>query len=271
MINTQTITALFFGAIFSTVFTAFGVVYGLEDPAANLPDTGVTSKLGADLDPALSLLDSSGEVLTIGQLLSSGKPTILVPVYYDCPRLCGLVLSGVVELLNKMSLDIGKEYNVLSVSMDAEEKPPLAAKRLKEYHKQLKVQDVSAESWRFLVGEQAQVSKLMQTIGFGFKKDGEEFAHSAALFILTPEGKVSQYFTGIEFSAWDVKLALIEASQGGIGSAMDHVLLYCFRFDPSKGKYTLAAVNVMKIGGVLTLVAMGALFYYARRRSPLYL
>jgi protein SCO1/2 len=264
MLNKQLIIALFL-----SVFLAFGIAFGLENPGANLSDTGVTSKLGAELDPAIQLMDSTGSVITVGQLLSSGKPTILVPVYYDCPRLCGLVLSGVVQLLNKLSLEMGKEYNVLSVSMDSEEKPPLAAKRLKEYHKQITTQEVSADSWRFLVGDEAQVGKVMQTIGFGFKKDGEEFAHSAALFILTPEGKVSQYFTGIEFSAWDVKLALIEASQGGIGSAMDHVLLYCFRFDPTKGKYTLAAVNVMKIGGVLTLVAMGALFYYARRRSPL--
>jgi protein SCO1/2 len=255
-------------ALFLSLVWGAQMAHSLENPEANLSDTGVVSKLGAEIDPAIELQDSTGLTVTVGQLLSSGKPTVLVPVYYDCPRLCGLVLSGVVDLLNKMSLKIGTEYNVLSVSMDAEEKPPLAAKRLKEYQKKLTANEVSADSWRFLVGNEAQVSKLMQTIGFGFKKDGEEFAHSAALYILTPEGKVSQYFTGIEFSAWDVKLALIEASQGGIGSAMDHVLLYCFRFDPSKGKYTLAAVNVMKIGGVLTLVAMGALFYYARRRSP---
>ncbi len=245
------------------------VSFALENPESNLPQTGVVSKLGAQLNPSIVLTDSSGVQLTLKELFSQARPTIIVPVYYDCPRLCGLVLSGVVKLLNELQLKMGKDYNVLSISFDSSETPALAAKRLKEYHRQLTFSEFPQESWRFLVGEESSVASVMDTVGFKYKKDGGEFAHSAALFVLTPEGKVSQYFTGIEFPAWDVRLALVDASQGGIGSAMDHVLLYCFRFDPSKGKYTLAAINFMKAGGVLTLIAMAGLFYYAARRSPL--
>ena len=238
----------------------------LENPAESLSETGVTSNLGAQVDPGLMLTDSSGQKFSFKELSAGGTSIILAPVYYDCPRLCGLVLSGLVKMLNKMSLKLGKEYKVLTVSIDAEETETLADKRLKEYHKQLELEEIPQDSWRFLVGEASQIKLLMQTIGFGFKRDGEEFAHSAALFILTPEGKVSQYFTGIDFSAWDVRLALIDASQGGIGSAIDHVLLYCFRFDPTAGKYTLAVLSILKVVGGLTLLAMGFLFYYASRR-----
>lgn len=243
------------------------VATAIEHPEDVLPETGVVSRLEAQINPEIRLTDSSGQVFRFADLLADRAPVILIPVYYDCPRLCGLVLSGAVSLFNNLTLKIGKEYKVLVVSFNPDETADLAAKRAKEYHKQLTTQDVSAESWRFMVGEQSQVSELMQTIGFGYKKDGDEFAHSAALFILTPDGKVSQYFTGIDFSAWDVRLALIEASQGGVGSAIDHVLLYCFRFDPSKGKYTLAVLNVIKLSGVITLAGLGLVFFYATRKG----
>jgi protein SCO1 len=248
-----------------TIFTP-NSLFALEDPEKSLFETGIVSKLGAQIDSNLTFTNSDGTKITTQQLFSEGKPIILAPVYYDCPRLCGLVLSGLVKMLNEINLKLGKEYKVLSVSMDAEETPALAAKRSIEYLKQLKADEISPDSWRFLVGEPAPVNSIMSSVGFGFKKDGEEFAHSAALFILTPEGKVSQYFTGIDFSAWDVRLALIDASQGGIGSSLDHILLYCFRFDPTAGKYTLAVLNVLKVVGALTLLAMGFLFYYATRR-----
>lgn len=241
--------------------------WSLENPGDELAETGVVSKLNAQVNPEIRLTDSDGQSVRFGDLLSDGLPTILIPVYYDCPRLCGLVLSGAISLFNSMSLKLGKEYKVLAVSFDHEESPELAAKRAKEYHKQLAAQDVSAGAWRFLVGEQSQVSELMSTVGFGYKKDGDEFAHSAALFILTPDGKVSQYFTGIEFSAWDVRLAVIDASSGGIGSAIDHVLLYCFRFDSGKGKYTLAVFRLLRVVGVLTLLGLGVLFFYASRKG----
>ena len=239
----------------------------LEHPEADLPAVGVVSRLGEQVNLQTVLTDSSGEKITFEQILAEKKPVVLIPVYYHCPRLCGLVMNGAVKLFNALSLQLGDEYKVLSVSIDPDETPTLAAKRAKEYHNRLTAQDLTGQSWRFMVGEDAQVRPLMQTVGFGYKRDGDEFAHSAALFILTPEGKVSQYFTGIEFSAWDVRLALIEASQGGVGSAMDHVLLYCFRFDPTKGKYTLAVINIIKLGGVLTLAGLGLVFFYATRRG----
>ncbi len=239
----------------------------LEHPEVALSDTTIVSRLGETVDPKVELIDSSGKKFSFAELSGSKVPLVIIPAYYDCPRLCGLVMSGAVKVFNDLKLQMGKEYKVLSVSIDPEESPELAAKRGKEYRGRLEQPGVTDDSWRFLVGEENQVRSLMQTVGFGYKKDGDEFAHSAALFILTPEGKVSQYFTGIEFSAWDMRLALIDASQGGIGSAIDHVLLYCFRFDPTKGKYTLAVLNIIKLGGVMTLAGLGVVFFYATRKS----
>lgn len=239
----------------------------LEHPEENLTETTIVSRLGEQVDPKIELIDSSGKNVNFADISAGKTPLVLIPAYYDCPRLCGLVMSGAVKVFNDLKLQLGKEYKVLSVSIDPEESSELAAKREHEYRGRLSQQNIPDDAWRFFVGKENQVQSLMRTVGFGYKRDGDEFAHSAALFILTPEGKVSQYFTGIEFSAWDMRLALIDASQGGIGSAIDHVLLYCFRFDPTKGKYTLAVLNIIKLGGVITLVGLGVVFFYATRKS----
>lgn len=248
-------SSCFFGLVSSDVFA-------LEKPEEDLAKAQVTTQLGAQVDFSLRFTDSNGREVALSELVTQKKPIILTPVYYSCPRLCGLVLNAFTILLNNLGLALGKDYEVLTVSFDSTETPQQAEKRLKKYHEQLVgVAEEDKKSWNFLVGQNESVEKLMKSIGFGYKDDNGEFAHSAAIMILSPTGKISQYFTDINFPAEDVRLALIEASEGKIGNAIDHFLLFCYRFDPTKGKYTLVAWNFVRLG-VIFCIAISLFFVY---------
>ena len=241
----------------------------LEDPGEDLQKVGLTTELGDQVDLSLTFQDSTGKTVTLQDFVQEGRPLILVPAYYNCPRLCGLLLSGVVDLLNRLKLTIGKDYQVVTVSFDTSEKPQLAAKRHKTYTDRFTGEGDAATGWRFLVGDKENVHPLMNQIGFHFKPDEGEFAHTAAIMLLTPDGKISQYFSDVTFPAWDVRLALVEASEGAIGSAIDHVYLFCFRFDPTKGRYTWAAFNVARAGAGIGLVLLAALLIGLWKRERL--
>jgi protein SCO1/2 len=165
-----------------------------------------------------------------------------------------LIHQGVINLLKELTLTLGDDYTVATISFDPTETTAQALEHAQIYRSQYADPEKAARGWEFFVGEEVPVKTLLNEVGFYYKKDGEEYAHSAAIFILTPEGKISQYFTGIEFPPFDVKLALLEAAQGQIGTPLDHILLFCFRFDDTKGRYTLAAYNTMRAGGALTLM-----------------
>jgi protein SCO1/2 len=223
---------------------------------------GVFTKLGTRVNLNREFTDSSGKVATLKDFMQPGKPVIIVPVYYRCPRLCGLVLDGVIALLNNLPLSLGKEYSVLAVSFNPVERSDEANETREKFRGRVTGSALEGyDSFKFLVGNAVNVRDLMEELGFKFLPDGEDFAHSAAVMILTPTGEISQYFTGIEFSPWDVRLSLVEASSGGVGTAIDHLLLYCFRFDSLKGKYTWAVVGLLRIGGVLTLLGLVAVYF----------
>jgi protein SCO1 len=241
-------------------------LWALKDPGAELKPVGVSTKLGTKIDLSLPFVDSTGTALTLGQLFTGNRPVIIVPAYYDCPRLCGLILDGVRDVINDLTLELGSDYRVVTFSFDASETPVQAAQRAVSLRKQLSNQ-AGAAHWSFLVGPQTSIDTLLDQIGFNVTPDQGEFAHSAAVMVLTPSGEISQYFTGVTFSAWDAKLALVEASRGAIGSPIDHVMLFCFRFDPTKGKYTWAAFNIMRAGGALTLILLAGLIIGLWRRE----
>lgn len=228
---------------------------------------GLASLLGAEIDLSLILQDESGQEFALSEYFSDDLPVVVVPVYYDCPRICGLTLNGVVDLISSLPLKIGEDYKVLAVSFDASESPSLAHKRGVEYRG--KLGDIGPPAWRFAVGSGASVSALMNQLGFKYLKDSSgEFAHGAAIMVLTPSGEISQFFSGIEFPAWDVKLSLVEASAGRIGSMIDQVFLFCFHFDPFKGRYTWAAWNFARFGSLLCLIALfAAVVYYVRKKA----
>jgi len=251
---------------------------GLEQPERLENEVGVFTQLGNQVDLKLQFTNSSGKTSALKDFLHPDKPTIIVPVYYRCPRLCGLVLDGVLTLINNLPLLLRNDYGVVVVSFNSVEVWSEANDTRQKFLPRLNTKNEQREEGlKFLVGEQVvgeQVvggqgssDKLMAQLGFKFLPDGKDFAHSAAVMILTPQGKISQYFTGISFPPWDVRLALVEASSGKIGTAVDHFLLYCFRFDPLKGKYTWAVVSMLRIGGALTLLGLGVVyFFFARRR-----
>ncbi len=250
------------------ILLSISTAFAIEKPGEQLPDLSLKTELGAPVDLSLTFTDSTGEKAALSDFVLSGKPNIIVPAYYNCPRLCGLLLSGMVDLFNELELKIGKDFNVLTVSFNPKEGSELAAKRKSQYLEKLRShQDAAASGWHFLSGSKENIDLLMQQIGFPFLEDKGEYAHTAAFMILTPDGRISQYFGNIKFRAFDTKLALVEASDGGIGSALDHVLLFCFRFDPLKGKYTWAAFGVMRTGGVLTLLLLGGRIFRLWRKE----
>ena len=229
---------------------------------------GIFTKLGTQLDLKAEFKNQDGRVVRLEEAILPNKPVIIVPVYYKSPRLCGLVLNGLVETLNGVSLKLGRDYSIAAISFDPRETPELARESADKFFTRLSDHGQEARvGWNFLVGNQQNVSATMDLLGFKYLPDGDDFAHSSAIMILTPTGKISQYFTGIEFSPWDVRLALIDSSTGAIGSTIDHLLLYCFRFDPTQGKYTWAVMKVLRIGGVLTLLGMASLYVLIVRRG----
>lgn len=240
----------------------------LEKPAGKLGDQMITPKFGESVDLNLKFTNEKGAEVSLRDLILPVRPAILIPAYYHCPRLCGLLLNGAVTAFNEMDLELGKDFSVVTLSFDTEETPADAAKRAETYRGQFRGPIAGERGWSFLVGKNEQVDPFMRSIGFSYLPDQGEFAHAATMVVITPGGKISQYFNGVTFDAAALKLGLVEASQGSIGTVMDQVLLFCFRFDHSTGKYTWHASLALRIGSVLSVIIMGLLLtYYIRRRN----
>lgn len=239
----------------------------VEDPGEMAAQqVGIFTELGGKVNLDRQFTDVNGTTKSLKDFALPGKPIVIAPVYYKCPRLCGLLLNGVYDLLNELPLKLSHDYSVLVVGFDPTETPQDAREVMTKFNARL-VGDAreGRGAIQYLVGTPENVSALMSELGFKFMKDGVDFAHSAAVMILTSTGYISQYFTGILFPQWDVRLSLVEASKGGIGTAIDHFLLYCFRFDAVKGRYTWAVVGLLRVGGVLTLIGLGLIYYFFAR------
>jgi protein SCO1/2 len=260
---------LFIAQVF--VFICFSVsAWAIEQPGEVLDkDVGIFTQLGAKVDLGGRFKDITGREGALRDFVAAGKPLLIAPVYYKCPRLCGLLLDGVYTLLNEIPLEISQDFSVLVVGFDPTETPNDARAVMTKFNARLTGHAAHrASEIQFLIGDESSTARLMSELGFKFMRDGKDFAHSAAVMILTPGGEISQYFTGITFPSWDVRLSLVEASKGVIGTAIDHLLLYCFRFDPIQGRYTWAVVGMLRVGGALTLVGLGLVYYFfGRRRS----
>jgi protein SCO1/2 len=226
--------------------------------------TGLDQKLGSQVNLSLPFRDEQGEPVTLAQV-SSGRPLLLVPAYYRCPMLCTYVLTGLVQGLDGISLQPGRDYRVAAVSIDPREGPSLAAAKKKAYLARIGRDPGAAEGWRFLTGPPASIAALAASVGFRYAYDSVsgEYAHPAAVIVLTPEGRVSRYFPGVEFPPRDLRLALVAASGGGIGGVSDRVYLACYRYSPVTGKYAVyvrgglrAFAIVLALSLVLAAVAM---------------
>jgi protein SCO1/2 len=246
-----------------------GIVRADETPAL-LKGIGIDQRVNAQVPLDLPFRDEAGRAVRLGDFFGR-RPVILALVYYNCPMLCTQVLNGLVGALNVMSLEAGRDFDVVAVSFDARETPPQAAAKKDAYLSRYK-HPASAAGWHFLTGDAPAIGGLAKAAGFRFRYDAEldQFAHASALYVLTPDGRLARYFFGIEYAPRDLRLALVEASAGRIGTPVDQVLLYCFHYDPASGKYGPAIVNLVRLGGGLTLAALAAsIWIMTRRRARL--
>lgn len=262
------VVCLLLGALVSMGFCISTAAHAIERPEELEKQVGIFTQLAAKVDLSKQFTDTAGNTKSLREFAPADKPILIAPVYYRCPRLCGLLLDGTYSLLNQLSLKLSRDYTLLVVGFNPVETSDDARKVMDKFDSRLQGEATLDRSGvKYLVGSEENVAAIMREIGFRYMKDGEDFAHSAALMILTPGGEISQYFTGIDFPAWDVRLSLIEASKGTVGTAMDHLLLYCFRFDPLQGRYTWAVVGLLRVGGALTLLGLAAvLFFFGRKR-----
>ncbi len=237
-----------------------------DQPPA-LQGVEIEEKLGAQVPVSAVFLDQDGRPVHVGDVLKGGKPVVLALVYYECPMLCGLILGGMARSMKETGLALGKDYQALTVSFDPREKPSQALVRQKFYLQALdKTDDKGA--WPFLVGLEKDIRAVTEAVGFHYKFDEatKQYAHGAAILVLTPEGKVSRYLYGVEFPGRDLRLALVEAAQGRVGTSFDRFLLTCYRYDPVARRYVPYAMGMVRAGAILVLFGLaGALAFYWRR------
>ena len=214
----------------------------------DLPGIGIDQRLGQFVPLDLTFADENGQAVSLRQLIR--RPTVLAPVYLHCPNVCSLLLQNLADALNKLPAEPGKEYTVLSISFDETEKPDLALQKKKTYLKMIQ-KAFPEEAWRFLTGDKENIRKLTDAIGFHFKRVGEDFEHPVTLIILAPDGKIIRYMVGADPLSFDLKMALVEASQGKIGPAISKVVRFCFSYDPKANKLVF---NTLKVTGTVTLL-----------------
>lgn len=235
-----------------------------------LREVGIDQKLNQQLPLELIFRDENGTPVKLKQFFGK-KPVVLSLVYYSCPMLCTQVLNGMVTAFRVLPFKIGNEFDVVTVSFDPRETAAVAAAKKKTYIGYLpkEAQGTADVGWHFLTGDESTIKQLADAIGFRYHFDEatNQFAHASALMVTNPQGKLSHYFYGIEYSARDLRLALIESAENKIGSPVDQLLLYCYHYDPATGKYGAVVMNMIRLGGILTLIAIAALLLLLRRWS----
>jgi protein SCO1/2 len=232
-----------------------------------LRDVDFEQRLGESIPLDLVFRDEAGQTVRLGDYFGT-RPVILTMAYYNCPMLCGLVLDGLAQSLRGLRFNLGEQFVVVTVSFDPREIPAHATAKkdqsLRSYARQ-----GAAEGWHFLTGEEASIRQLTQAVGFryAYDADNKQFAHAAGLVVLTPQGEIARYLYGIEFAPKDIRLALVEASAGQIGSPVDQLLLFCSRYDPTTGQYGLVIMNILRLSGLITVIVLGGLLTVMFRRE----
>lgn len=235
-----------------------------------LEGAGLDQRIGETVPLELPFVDHTGAAVELGDFFGE-RPVVLAPVYYDCPMLCGMVLDGLASSLDVLAFGAGDEFEVVAVSIDPEETPRQAAARraaqLERYGR-----PGAEDGFHFLTGSPEAVARLTEAIGFRYAQDEEsgEFAHTAGLVLATPDGRIARQLFGVEYAPRDLRLGLVEAGEGHIGGLVDSVLLYCFHYDPQIGRYSAITMNMVRLGGVVTLLALGSfvlLMLWRERRA----
>ena len=225
-----------------------------------LDDVRIEEKLGNPLPLDSVLTDGAGKPFALRQVFDGRRPVVLALVYYDCPMLCGLMLSGMAKAMRENGLELGKDYQAVTISFDPDEKPVQGAERRRGYLQSMGRPDATPD-WPFLVGPGETTRRIADAAGFYYKRDpvSGEWAHLAAIFVLTPDGKLSRYLYGIDYPPKDLRLALVEAADGKVGTSFDRFLLTCYRYDPASRRYEPYALGVVRAGGLAALLGLGGL------------
>lgn len=250
---------------------------GYSDPRApgtvstvtppQLRDVTFKQRLDEVLPLDAAFRNDAGRAVTLGQLFGR-KPVLLAFVYYQCPMLCTQVMNGISSALKVMPFAAGQDFDVVLVSFDPRDTPAIAAEK-KRAHLEYWSTERDAAAWHLLTGDEASIRRVTSAAGFTYQWDERtgQFAHVSGILVVTPEGRLSRYFYGVEYSPKELRLALVESGQGRIGSAIDELLLYCFHYDPESGRYGLVVMNLVRLGGVLTVLFMGGFILLMRRRE----
>jgi protein SCO1/2 len=249
-------------ALAATILVA-GLARAEIQRPSELNGIDIEEKSGSNVPTDVKLLDQEGRPVVLGSYLDGERPLLIVLAYYECPMLCSLVLNGAMQSMSGLAWTAGKDYRVLTVSFDPRDRPEMA-KNKRTHYVEAYGRNVGDKGWDFAVGEASEVRRLADALGFHYRydEDTKQFAHAAGLFVLTPQGKLSQTLYGISWPATDLRLALTDASHGKLGTAWDKVLLFCFHYDPAARGYVLASTRLMRGGGVLTVLG---LVYWLRR------
>ena len=237
---------------------------GILSPPASvrppyLENVGIEQHLDGQVPADLAFVDDAGRAIKLGDYFGT-KPLILNLVYYNCTMLCGEALAGLSASMKVIKFDVGGQFDVITVSFNPRETPDLAAAKKKEYLKRYG-RPGAEKGWHFLTGPAESVNALAKAVGFQYQYDAthNQYAHTTAILVLTPQGRISRYFYGVEFAPKDLRLGLVEASSGKIGNPVDQVLLYCYHYDPAVGKYGAVVANMLKIGAAVTILFLAGL------------
>jgi protein SCO1/2 len=239
---------------------------GVMSPPANtrpprLENVGIEQHLDAQVPPDLTFRDETGKTVKLADYFGR-KPLILNLVYYNCTMLCGEALAGLASAMRLVKFDVGNEFDVVTVSFDPRETPEMAAAKKKDYVGRYGRPNAAA-GWHFLTGQQESINALTKAVGFQYQYDAKtnQYAHATAIMVLTPQGHISRYFYGVDFPPKDLRMGLVEASQGRIGNAVDAVLLYCYHYDPESGKYGAMVANILRLAAAATILFMGTFLF----------
>lgn len=267
---------LLYTVSFSFVLISGFVIALLVSPVINADDSttnqqppleiGIDEKLGDFVPLDLQFINENRDTVALRQLID--KPVVLSLVYFNCPGICSPMLGGMVDVLDRMDLKPGKDYEALTISFNPRETPDLAVKKKRNYFKAFRRGPFPEQDWHWMVGDSLNIKALTDAVGFRYKKVGSEYAHAGTLIVLSPSGKITRYLRGIEFQPFDLKMALTEAAEGRVGPTVSKLLLYCFSYDPAGKKYVF---NFMKVFGTAFLIFLalfiGFLTYQGKKRT----
>ncbi len=247
--------------------------YMTEPSAERLPpqfgDVAIVQRLNQQIPLDLGFRDETGQTVTLRRYFQPDRPVILNLVYYNCSMICGEVMEGLASALSRVKFDLGQQYEVLTVSFDPRDTPAIAVTTKAKYV-QVYGRPGAEEGWHFLTGDQPSIRALTDAVGFHYywDKRTQQFAHAAGIMLLTPEGRVAQYYYGARYYPSDLRLGLVQASQNHIGTLADQIVLYCYHYDPRTGRYGAIVSRVVQIAGGFTVLILGGLIVFLLRSDP---